>query len=75
MPRQRNKEHEGRRLSVRLTRKFAEFIDGVNLTDVKVGDRLDLSQHDAEVLIAEGWAEPQSLAADKPRRRTKTARR
>lgn len=73
MPKPRSQEPGGRRLSVRLTRKFAEFIDGVNLTDVKVGDRLDLSQHDAEVLIAEGWAEPQSLAADT--RRKKTARR
>lgn len=42
---------------VRLTRKYAEVIDGVDLSDAHVGDRLDLSPHDAEVLIAEGWAE------------------
>ena len=94
MPKQRDKEppvrksrqpREQETLAVRLTRKFAEMIDGVNLTDAHVGDRLNLPQHDAEVLIAEGWAEPAprrthttkhppALAADKPRRK-KTARR
>ena len=75
----------GDRTSVRLTRKFAEMIDGVNLSDAHVGDRLELSEHDADVLIAEGWAEPaprrrttvrhpHALAADKPRHK-KTARR
>jgi hypothetical protein len=40
-----------------LTRKYADVIDGVDLSKAHVGDRLDLSPHDAEVLIAEGWAE------------------
>ena len=40
-----------------MTRKYADFIDGVDLSNAHVGDRLDLSPHDAEVLIAEGWAE------------------
>ena len=44
--------------SVRLTRKLAEVIDGVDLKHANVGDKLDLSRHDADVLIAEGWAEP-----------------
>ncbi|CEF48786.1 unnamed protein product [uncultured bacterium] len=43
---------------VRLTRKFSEAIDGVDLSGRAVGDRLDLPQHDAELLIAEGWATP-----------------
>lgn len=43
--------------AVRLTRKYADMIDGVNLKDAKVGDRLDLPRRDAEVLMAEGWAE------------------
>jgi hypothetical protein len=81
---------QGRRLTsepadevtcVRLTRKYANAIDGVDLRNAHVGDRLDLSPHDAEVLIAEGWAEhaarrgakrhisEQAIAADKPRRR------
>jgi hypothetical protein len=70
--------------AVRLTRKYADIIDGVDLTDANVGDRLNLSPHDAEVLIAEGWAEhaaqraprhaadPRSVAADKPRRHKPT---
>jgi hypothetical protein len=32
------------------------MIDGVDLEDAVVGDRLELSQRDADVLIAEGWA-------------------
>ena len=43
--------------SVRLIRKYADMIDGVDLEDADVGDRLDLSKRDADVLIAEGWAE------------------
>jgi hypothetical protein len=41
---------------VRLTRKFADFIDGVDLRKVKSGDALDLSPEEARLLIAEGWA-------------------
>ena len=72
-------------LRVRLTRKYADMIDGVDLTEAHVGDQLELPQHDAEVLIAEGWAErslhrrrahdPQlAHAADKPRRRLRSRR-
>jgi hypothetical protein len=43
---------------VRLIRKYAEVIDGVDLTDCHVGDRLPLASRDARVLMAEGWAEP-----------------
>lgn len=46
--------------SVRLTRKYAEMIDGVNLAAANVGDELRLPTHDADMLIAEGWAEPTS---------------
>jgi len=35
---------------------LAEHIDGIDLTSSRVGDLLDLSQHDAEILVAEGWA-------------------
>ena len=64
---------------MRLTRKYANVIDGVDLSKAHVGDRLDLSPHDAEVLIAEGWAERdtqrrrigdvRAVAEDKTRRR------
>ena len=68
--------------SVRLIRKFADVLDGVNLQTAKVGDRLELSRRDANVLIAEGWAEHaddrrvrvlpgRTVAADSPRRSRK----
>jgi hypothetical protein len=44
--------------SVRLTRKYAEAIDGVDLSRNQVGDLLDLPVRDARMLIAEGWAAP-----------------
>jgi hypothetical protein len=53
----RGSQNPGETESVRLIRKYAEMIDGVNLAAAEVGDRLQLSKRDAEVLIAEGWAE------------------
>jgi hypothetical protein len=44
-------------MQVRLTRKLAECIDGVDLTCRQVGDILNLPVHDAHLLIAEAWAE------------------
>ncbi len=44
--------------AVKLTRKLADLMDGVDLSAAYVGDRLDLPVHDADMLIAEGWAEP-----------------
>ena len=46
------------RTEVRLTRKYADAIDGIDLSQNKVGDLLSLSQEDARTLIAEGWAAP-----------------
>ena len=67
--------------SVRLIRKYAEMIDGVDLVAADVGDRLDLPPRDADVLIAEGWAVPdteqrarlprRTIAADHSRRARK----
>jgi hypothetical protein len=54
---------------VRLTRKYAEVLDGVNLTECHVGDRLPLPSREARVLLAEGWAEP--APARERRRRSK----
>ena len=65
-------------VSVRLLRKYAEIIDGVNLEHAVVGDLLDLPPRDANILIAEGWAVradderlarllPRALAADTSR--------
>lgn len=41
---------------VRLTRKYAEMINGVDLAGYEVGDILRLPSRDAALLIAEGWA-------------------
>ena len=54
---------------VRLTRKLAEIIDGVDLSAADVGDHLELPRREADVLIAEGWAEPTG-----PRRRSTDVR-
>jgi hypothetical protein len=64
-------------MKVRLTRKFAELINGVDLSKVHAGDTLDLSARDAQILLAEGWAAPEregrasprTEARDEPRRK------
>jgi hypothetical protein len=43
-------------MRIRLTRKLAEHIDGVDLTRRRVGDLMDVPSHDAQLLMAEGWA-------------------
>jgi hypothetical protein len=44
-------------MRVRLTRKLADLINGLDLSKAHTGETLDLSQKDAEMLLAEGWAE------------------
>jgi hypothetical protein len=72
-------------VTVRLLRKYAETIDGVNLENASVGDRLDLPTRDANILIAEGWAMradderlvrllPRALAADSSQRTRKKSK-
>jgi len=43
-------------MKVRLTRKLAECIDGVDLGASRVGDVLELPDLEARLLIAEEWA-------------------
>ena len=43
-------------MRVRLTRKLANEIDGVDVSHARVGDVLDLREPQAQLLIAEGWA-------------------
>lgn len=45
-----------RPMELRLTRKLAEVIDGVDLTGRAVGDIVKLPASEARLLIAEGWA-------------------
>ena len=51
--------------SVRLTRKLADVLDGVDLTDHKVGDIIRLPQHEADVLLAKKWAIPERRVRDR----------
>ena len=44
------------RMRVRLTKKFAEMIDGIDLSAHHPGDILDVTRSEARLLIAEGWA-------------------
>lgn len=43
-------------MRVRLIRKLAEQIDGVDLTGRAVGDVLDIPDREALMLVSEGWA-------------------
>lgn len=43
---------------IRLTRKFATRLNGIDLSEIKVGDIVFLPEPHAVMLILEGWAEP-----------------
>ena len=45
-------------MRVRLVKKLAEMIDGIDLKYRQVGDLLDVSPHEARLLFAEQWAVP-----------------
>jgi hypothetical protein len=42
---------------VRLTKKLAPVINGIDLSKVEVGDIVELPNAAAAILIREGWAE------------------
>lgn len=45
-------------MRVRLIRKLANSLNGIDLKKVRVGEVVDVSNSEASMLIAEGWAEP-----------------
>jgi hypothetical protein len=45
-------------MRVKLIRKLADILNGIDLTKVCVGDVVDLKTRHAVLLVAEGWAEP-----------------
>jgi hypothetical protein len=53
-------------MKVRLTKKLAECIDGVELSDHRVGDILELPPTQARLLLAEEWAVPHSRTRKNP---------
>lgn len=70
MPPKLHERRAGDIATVRLTRKLAESIDGIDLSNRQVGDVLLLPSRSARLLIAEGWAEkvPHAAAAAQSRR-------
>jgi len=57
-------------MRIRLVRKLADSIDGVDISDYAVGDVIDLYAEEARLLIAEEWATPleSRRPTDSPRR-------
>ena len=49
-------DHPVRMMRVRLLRKLAERLDGIDVSAFEEGDVLDLPRGEAELLIAERWA-------------------
>ena len=45
-------------MRVRLVKKLAEKIDGVDLSGHTVGSCLQVEERDGQLLVAEGWAVP-----------------
>lgn len=58
-------------VKVILIRKLARALNGIDLTACHEGDVMEMSTHDARVLMAEGWAVPlveeRPSAHDRPR--------
>lgn len=50
-------------IHIRLTRKLANMLNGIDLSKVSVGDILLVSESIATMLICEGWGE---LVGDQP---------
>ena len=67
-------------MKIRLTRKFADLINGIDLSNAHEGETLDLSPRDAQMLLAEGWAEfagpeqPRTTAHEVPPKNRRTTR-
>src|ERR1041384_7511782 len=43
-------------MRVRILRKLADRLDGVDLTPCDVGELIDLPEHDGALVVAENWA-------------------
>ena len=53
-------------MRVRLIRKLADCLDGIDVKDREVGDVLDLAPADAVILVAEGWVTPEGDDGGRP---------
>ena len=53
-------------MRVRLIRKFALALNGVDLSELAVGNEVELPERSANILISAGWAEPLPQKANRP---------
>jgi hypothetical protein len=59
-------------MKIRVTKRLANVLDGVDVSHIQEGDTVDVTSRDAEALIREGWAAPVEAgdrAADQSKRR------
>ena len=52
-------------MQIRLIRKLANYLDGIDVVQYREGDLLDIPKREAELLIAERWAAAVVDAADR----------
>lgn len=45
-------------MRIRLIKKLAELLNGINLNPYRVGEEFDCAEGVGRMLILEGWAEP-----------------
>ena len=50
-------------LRVRLTKKLAAALNGIDVSALRVGDVIELPDSAARMMVAEGWAEPEAAPA------------
>jgi hypothetical protein len=55
-------------MKVRLTKKLAERLDGIDVAEHRTGDILDLPPRDAKMLVEERWATPERREHSEPLR-------
>ena len=51
-------------MRVRVIRKLADHVDGIDLTHCDVGDVIDLAEPEARAMVAERWAVPARRSSD-----------
>lgn len=51
---------------IRLTKKLAATLNGIDVSALCVGDVVELPDAAARMMIAEGWAEPDTAPAGTP---------
>jgi hypothetical protein len=61
-------------MRIRLVRKLADAIDGVDISEYVVGDVIDLNSDEARLLIAEGWAVSTGRRSHRPEMRLSSRR-